>query len=96
MSMDLGYMEDNESAVDQSILMKQTNLNDQTILDYRDFLARNMDERSNSIYVHQDAFVVDQGLKDLSECDLDELSKHMHSDHDSDIDEDPFYEYNQC
>lgn len=53
-----------------------------------------MEDRSKSIYVHHDAFVTDQGLADLSERDIEEIGRHVHSDHDSEIDEDPFYEYN--
>ena len=79
------------------MVLKESNLNDQTILDYRDFLARNQKvDRSRSLLIHAEAFVTGQGLHHLSEKERAELPHHAHSDLDSSVDEDPFYEYNQC
>jgi len=61
-SMDIDYnLDDTHALHNQSILIKESNLNDQTILDYRDYMAR-ATERSRSIVVHHDAFITDQGM----------------------------------
>ena len=36
------------------------------------------------------------GFDDLDETDLDDLGHHVHSDLGSDVDEDPYFEYNKC
>ena len=94
--MDLDYNLDTTNAVaDESILIKESNLHNQTILDYRDFMARQQ-AKNDSVFVHQDAFIVDQGLSELTAKDLEELAHHGHSDQETDDDIDPYYEYNQC
>jgi len=77
------------------VLREMTHMNDNTILDYRDFLNKSM-ERSRSIVIHKDLFIQSQGLSMLTPSDFNELGRHAHDDLASDVDEDPFFEYNQC
>ena len=65
-SMDIDYNIDTTHAVaDESILIKESSLHNQTILDYRDFMAR-QHAKNNSILMHEDAFIIDQGLSELT------------------------------
>jgi hypothetical protein len=86
---------ENENLADQSIMLREGNIDGKTILDYRDFLDHSM-ERSRSTFVHATDFVVDQGLLALSDKEMHDLSRHNHSDLDSQDDEDPYFEYNMC
>ena len=80
---------------DESILLQETKLNEKTVLDYRDFLNQSI-ERSRSTCIHNESFVNQSGLDDLAYEDLEELGRHCHSDISSDVDGDPFFEYNTC
>ena len=45
-----------QDEVNQSVIFKEGNIANKTILDYRDFLEHSM-ERSRSTYVHADDFI---------------------------------------
>ena len=83
-------------AHERSILLRNTVLEDKTVLDYRDFLNQSLLDRSRSVNDHNGSFVNETGVNELKDEDLDDLGHHIHSDLESDADEDPYFEYNQC
>ena len=90
--------QDDEANMNDSILLQQTSYNDKTILDYRDFLGTTLDyghSRSSSAIL-QESFVTTSGIEDIDPKEIDQLGRHGHSDLDTDEDDDPYFEYNQC
>ena len=85
MSLALAYNDDSHAldTTNQSILYQGTSLKNKTILDYRDFLNQSLD-RAGSLVIHEESFVNESGLNELSKQDIDELGRHAHSDLDSD------------
>ena len=80
---------------EKSIILRETSLNNKTILDYRDYMNVTLD-RTRSSNIFNESFVNDSGLNQLSIQDVKELERHAHSDLDTDDDDDPFFEYNKC
>ena len=55
-----------------------------------------MDPNYRETNQFSDSFINNSGELELNEREIEDIGHHVHSDLETDVDEDPYYEYNQC